>query len=112
MIEISCRFDSKSTLTVHEKGHLKPRQIEKPKVQKVQRPQMDPSDPENSAKANRGFSSRGSVMEHEVLDGPQCFKCGAICKDKAHYKNHLLSHYYRYSLHFLSNFANIIIMII
>ena len=27
-------------------------------------------------------------------DGPTCFICGATC---SHYKNHVLSHYYRYT---------------
>ena len=61
---------------------------------------MDPSDPESLVQAKKGFSARGSVMEHEVSNGPQCFKCGAVCKDKAHYRNHLLSHYYRYISYF------------
>ena len=28
-------------------------------------------------------------------DGPSCFKCGTICRDASHLKNHVLSHYYR-----------------
>ena len=72
------RFDSKTVLSVHEKGHLKPKKVEKSGEKKVGTPRP----------------AKGTVQQHDV-DGPKCIKCEAVCKDAAHFKNHLLSHYYR-----------------
>ena len=94
----SCRFDTKSTLSVHEKAHLKARAIEKPKVIKAKKekkkPAPGPGEPGYGEKKARAKTC--SVGQHDVTDGPVCPRCEAVCKDSAHFRNHLLSHYYRY----------------
>ena len=65
----------------HEKTHLKEKIIKK---------ENDAETP----KINRK-SFRGGVNEHNNTNGPPCFICGAVCKDSANYRNHILSHYYR-----------------
>jgi len=35
------------------------------------------------------------VKAHDNETGPECFKCGQICKDNSNLKNHVLSHYYQ-----------------
>jgi len=42
-----------------------------------------------------GFLKEGTVQAHENDSGPECFKCGQICKDNSNLKNHVLSHYYQ-----------------
>ena len=42
-----------------------------------------------------GFASQGTVKAHDNEGGPECFKCGQVCKDNANLKNHVLSHYYQ-----------------
>ena len=80
------RFDSTEDLNSHEKMHLKSRKVPKPKP--------NPDDPDR-VKRN---TKQGGVQEHDVSDGPPCFICNAVCKDASNYKNHILSHYYRYYL--------------
>ena len=65
----------------HEKTHLKEKTVKK---------ENDDATP----KVNRK-SFRGGVNEHNNTNGPPCFICGAVCKDSANYRNHILSHYYR-----------------
>merc|ERR1719319_1448530 len=41
------------------------------------------------------FTAKGSVnVVGEFNDGPVCFKCDQVCKDKSQLKNHVLSHFY------------------
>merc|ERR1712181_123317 len=42
-----------------------------------------------------GNTKMGSVQEHTNEAGPECFKCGQVCKDNSNLRNHVLSHYYR-----------------
>ena len=49
----------------------------------------------SSAVAGGGFASQGTVKTHDNETGPECFKCGQICKDNSNLKNHVLSHYYQ-----------------
>merc|ERR1719232_1536923 len=42
-----------------------------------------------------GFASQGTVKAHDNEGGPECFKCGQVCKDNSNLKNHVLSHYYQ-----------------
>ena len=77
------RFESKSSLAYHEKGHLKEK-----------KPPKKPIDL-NSPKSIKKNPKMSAVQEHNNKDGPPCFICGAICKDASNYKNHVLSHYYR-----------------
>ena len=48
-----------------------------------------------SVAAGGGFASQGTVKAHDNETGPECFKCGQICKDNSNLKNHVLSHYYQ-----------------
>ena len=34
------------------------------------------------------------MSKPKVFSGPDCCKCGLVCKDLSHLKNHILSHYY------------------
>ena len=36
-----------------------------------------------------------SGSKTEVFSGPDCCKCGLVCKDLSHLKNHILSHFYQ-----------------
>ena len=49
----------------------------------------------SSAVSGGGFASQGTVKTHDNETGPECFKCGQICKDNSNLKNHVLSHYYQ-----------------
>ena len=49
----------------------------------------------SSAGSGGGFASQGTVKTHDNELGPECFKCGQICKDNSNLKNHVLSHYYQ-----------------
>ena len=49
----------------------------------------------SSANSGGGFASQGTVKSHDNESGPECFKCGQICKDNSNLKNHVLSHYYQ-----------------
>ena len=49
----------------------------------------------SSAISGGGFASQGTVKSHDNESGPECFKCGQICKDNSNLKNHVLSHYYQ-----------------
>ena len=42
-----------------------------------------------------GFAAQGTVKAHDNEGGPECFKCGQVCKDNSNLKNHVLSHYYQ-----------------
>jgi len=42
-----------------------------------------------------GNREQGIVLAHDNVDGPECFKCGQVCKDNGNLKNHILSHYYQ-----------------
>ena len=48
-----------------------------------------------SSGVSGGFASQGTVKAHENDGGPECFKCGQVCKDNSNLKNHILSHYYQ-----------------
>ena len=48
-----------------------------------------------SSNISGGFASQGTVKAHENDGGPECFKCGQVCKDNSNLKNHILSHYYQ-----------------
>ena len=90
----------------HEKTHLK--EMKKSKLENGETVRKD--------------THQSAVQQHGNVDGPPCFICGidqseaiivfvnqiekvlfvltnhvagAICKDAANYKNHVLSHYYR-----------------
>ena len=93
------RFETKSTLVYHEKGHLKEKKpTKKPIVyQQVSKQQTEDSVAAdlNSPKSIKKNTNMSAVQEHDNKDGPPCFICGAICKDASNYKNHVLSHYYR-----------------
>merc|ERR1711997_552289 len=51
--------------------------------------------PKKSSGLSTGFASQGTVKAHENDGGPECFKCGQVCKDNSNLKNHVLSHYYQ-----------------
>ena len=102
------RFETKGLLTQHEKNHLKEKKLLTPKTpkepkeykprvyQQVSLPKPEESEGENTpSKLKVGNMNKSAVGVHDNEDGPPCFKCGAICRDKQHYKNHVLSHYYR-----------------
>ena len=92
------RFDTKFTLAYHEKGHLKEKKPPKKPIvyQQVTKQHTDESETSDlTSKSIRKNTSMSAVQEHDNKEGPPCFICGAICKDAANYKNHLLSHYYR-----------------
>merc|ERR1711915_247425 len=52
-----------------------------------------PAKPKVDKKA--GFAHQGTVAAHDNVDGPECPKCGQVCKDNSNLKNHVLSHYYQ-----------------
>ena len=52
-----------------------------------------PAKPKIDKKA--GFAHQGTVAAHDNVDGPECPKCGQVCKDNSNLKNHVLSHYYQ-----------------
>merc|ERR1719239_445887 len=89
------RFDTKFALSHHERSHLKEHQ------KKVE---QDPDFVRKKLKLNADGTPRekvhkntkmGSVQEHTNEAGPECFKCGQVCKDNSNLRNHVLSHYYR-----------------
>merc|ERR1712223_831113 len=89
------RFDTKFALSHHERSHLKEHQ------KKVE---QDPDFIRKKLKLNADGTPRekvhkntkmGSVQEHNNEAGPECFKCGQVCKDNSNLRNHVLSHYYR-----------------
>merc|ERR1719266_2124049 len=89
------RFDTKFALSHHERSHLKEHQ------KKVE---QDPDFIRKKLKLNADGTPRekvhkntkmGSVQEHDNEAGPECFKCGQVCKDNSNLRNHVLSHYYR-----------------
>merc|ERR1719239_1209376 len=89
------RFDTKFALSHHERSHLKEHQ------KKVE---QDPDFVRKKLKLNADGTPRekvhkntkmGSVQEHSNEAGPECFKCGQVCKDNSNLRNHVLSHYYR-----------------
>jgi len=91
----SQRFETKFALSHHERSHLKEHQR---KVEK------DPDFIRKKLKLNPDGTPRdkehkdtkmGSIQKHDNENGPQCFKCGQICKDNSNLRNHILSHYYR-----------------
>ena len=91
----SQRFDTKPNLSQHERTHLKAHQ------KKVNE---DPDYVRKKLKLNADGTPRskehketkmGSVQKHDNETGPECFKCGQVCKDTANLRNHVLSHYYR-----------------
>ena len=43
----------------------------------------------------KGLTKMGSVQSHDNTEGPECPKCGQVCKDNSNLKNHVLSHYYQ-----------------
>merc|ERR1712130_488557 len=40
-------------------------------------------------------TKQGAIQEHSNEAGPECFKCGQVCKNNSNLRNHVLSHYYR-----------------
>ena len=48
-----------------------------------------------SSSMSLGFATQGTVKAHDNEGGPECFKCGQVCKDNSNLKNHVLSHYYQ-----------------
>merc|ERR1712130_748127 len=89
------RFETKFALSHHERSHLKEHQ------KKVE---QDPDFVRKKLKLNADGTPRekvhkntkmGSVQEHDNEAGPECFKCGQVCKDNSNLRNHVLSHYYR-----------------
>ena len=67
---------------------------EKPKVIKHRSENRLDSE-KTSLGSSGGFASQGTVKAHDNESGPECFKCGQICKDNSNLKNHVLSHYYQ-----------------
>merc|ERR1719186_1202501 len=43
----------------------------------------------------RSKTNMGIVAPHVNTAGPECPKCGQVCKDYSNLKNHVLSHYYK-----------------
>merc|ERR1719186_1918590 len=43
----------------------------------------------------RSKTNMGIVAPHVNTAGPECPKCGQVCKDHSNLKNHVLSHYYK-----------------
>ena len=45
------------------------------------------------------FDKENQVLDTEndegLKSGPDCCKCGMVCKDLCHLKKHILSHYYK-----------------
>merc|ERR1719266_1166122 len=91
----SQRFETKFALSHHERSHLTEHQ------RKVE---QDPDFIRKKLKLNPDGTPRekehkntkmGSVQEHDNEAGPECFKCGQVCKDNSNLRNHVLSHYYR-----------------
>ena len=50
---------------------------------------------EKAGSDKKTFPSQGTVSAHNNFEGPECPKCGQVCKDNGNMKNHLLSHYYQ-----------------
>ena len=50
---------------------------------------------EKAGSGKKAFPSQGTVSAHDNFEGPECPKCGQVCKDNSNLKNHLLSHYYQ-----------------
>jgi len=49
----------------------------------------------NDTPKKTAFPSQGTVAAHDNDSGPECPKCGQVCKDNSNLKNHVLSHYYQ-----------------
>jgi len=97
----SIRFDTKYSLSFHERSHLKEKKSPKKEHKKIKmmptpkkiKDGEDGDSPETpKVKKN---TKMGSVQLHDNVSGPVCFKCSVVCKDNSNYKNHILSHYYR-----------------
>merc|ERR1711874_19119 len=65
------------------------------KKKKVEHSGDDAVSPKDKYK-NRAheLTHSGAVNEHGVEDGPECYKCGVVCKNQGLLKNHVLSHFY------------------
>jgi len=70
---------------------------DRPKLHKTEFKPRPPKPLEDSPKKSvpGGFASQGTVKAHDNDGGPECFKCGQVCKDNSNLKNHVLSHYYQ-----------------
>ena len=91
----SQRFDTKPNLSQHERTHLKAHQKKENEDPDYVRKKLKLNADGTPRSKEHKETKMGSVQKHDNETGPECFKCGQVCKDTANLRNHVLSHYYR-----------------